>query len=53
MGLSLINSVLIDQMNQVSNKLDIQEINEIEKMKKELDEIKSQQKEIIDLLKRK
>ena len=53
LGLSLINSVLIDQMNQVSNKLDIQEINEIEKMKKELDEIKSQQKEIIDLLKRK
>ena len=53
LGLSLINSVFIDQMNQVSRQTEEDEIQKLDKLKKEIDEIKLQQKEIIELLKKK
>ena len=53
LGLSLINSVFIDQMNQVSNKSDKEETNQLNEIKKELEDLKHQQKEILDALKNK
>ena len=53
LGLSLINSVFIDQMNQVSNKSDKEESNQLNEIKKELEDLKRQQKEILDALKNK
>lgn len=53
LGLSLINSVFIDQMNQVSNKSDKEETNQLNELKKELEDIKRQQEEILDALKNK
>ena len=53
LGLSLINSVFIDQMNQVSNKSDKEETNQLNEIKKELEDLKHQQKEILEALKNK
>lgn len=53
LGLSLINSVFIDQMNQASEKSDKDEAAQLKEIKKELENLKRQQKEIIDLLKKK
>jgi voltage-gated sodium channel len=52
LGLSLINSVFIDQMNQVSNKSDKEETNQLNEIKKELEDLKRQQKEILEALKK-
>ena len=51
LGLSLINSVFIDQMNQQVSEADQKEINQIQGLKKEIDDIKKQQNEILTLLK--
>lgn len=53
LGLSLINTVFIDQMNQVAKQSDLEELNKIDSLAKEIKEIKAQQKEILDLLKNK
>ena len=53
LGLSLINSVFIDQMNQVSNKSDKEETNQLNEIKKELEDLKRQQKDILEALKNK
>jgi voltage-gated sodium channel len=52
LGLSLINSVFIDQMNQVPKQTENDDTHKLDKLKKEIDEIKLQQKEIIELLKK-
>ena len=52
LGLSLINSVFIDQMNQNSETSEKAEKNQIHELKNEIEYIKNQQKEIIDLLKK-
>ena len=48
LGLSLINSIFIDQMNQIAEKNDEQELSEIAKLRKEIAELKKLQKEILD-----
>jgi voltage-gated sodium channel len=53
LGISLINSVFIDQMNQNISKTDKKEINEIQNLKKDLEVLKKQQNEILNLLKEK
>jgi voltage-gated sodium channel len=53
LGLSLINSVFIDQMNQVPKQTENGDTHKLDKLKKEIDDIKLQQKEIIELLKNK
>ena len=40
-------------MNQVSNKSDKEETNQLNEIKKELEDLKHQQKEILDALKNK
>jgi voltage-gated sodium channel len=42
LGLSLINSIFIDQMNHVASEIDKQELNEIKKVLSELHEIKKE-----------
>lgn len=53
LGISLINSIFMDQMNQAAKKSEIEEISQFDSLRKELDDIKHQQQEILDLLKRK
>jgi voltage-gated sodium channel len=52
LGLSLINSIFIDQMNQIAEKNDEQELSEIAKLKKEISELKEIQKEILESIKK-
>ena len=47
LGLSLINSIFIDQMNQISEKNDEQELSEIAKLRKEIAELKEMQEEVL------
>jgi voltage-gated sodium channel len=51
LGLSLINSVFIDQMNQNSANSEKEEMNQLRELKKQLEDIKQQQEEIIEALK--
>ena len=52
LGLSLINSIFIDQMNQIAEKNDEQELSEITKLKNEISELKEIQKEILESIKK-
>lgn len=47
LGLSLINSIFIDQMNQMAEKNDEQELSEIAKLRKEITELKNMQEEVL------
>lgn len=53
LGLSLINSIFMDQMNQASEKSDKEEAAQLKEIKKELEDLKRKQKEILDALKNK
>jgi voltage-gated sodium channel len=53
LGISLINSIFMDQMNQASKKSEKLETAQLNELKKELEDIKRQQKEILDVLKKK
>lgn len=53
LGIALINSVFVYQMNQLSLKSEEDVIKKLSSLKNEIDDIKLQQKEIIELLKNK
>ena len=53
LGISLINSIFMDQMNQAAKKSEKLETAQLNELKKELEDIKRQQKEILDVLKKK
>jgi len=47
LGLSLINSIFIDQMNQIAEKTEEQELTEIAKLRNEIAELKKMQEEVL------
>jgi voltage-gated sodium channel len=53
LGLSLINSVFIDQMNQVSKKSETEDRSQMKVLKKDIEDLKIKQQELIDLLNKK
>ena len=53
LGLSLINSVFIDQMNQISHLEEEKELDEIKHLKSEITILKDQQTEILEILRKK
>ena len=53
LGLSLINSVFIDQMNQISHLEEEKELDEIKHLKSEITILRNQQAEILEILRKK
>jgi voltage-gated sodium channel len=47
LGLSLINSIFIDQMNQIAEKNEKEELSEISKLRNEINDLKQLQEEIL------